>query len=122
VNNAIEYIEVQTDDAARSTAFFSSTFGWTMTEYGPGYLAFKTPAGTSGASGAFATPEAGGPPQAQLAYITVADIDATLAAIEAAGGKTAMAKLDIGAETGWCAHFTDPSGVRWGLYQQPDGK
>lgn len=48
-------------------------------------------------------------------YIGTDDIEATLAKIEANGGKTLMPKSEI-PQTGWFAFFQDPSGNNVALY------
>jgi predicted enzyme related to lactoylglutathione lyase len=48
-------------------------------------------------------------------YIGTDNIEATLAKVEAAGGKTVVPKSEI-PETGWFAFFTDPTGNMIGLY------
>jgi predicted enzyme related to lactoylglutathione lyase len=48
--------------------------------------------------------------------IDVDDIDATLAAVERAGGKTQMAKQPVG-DMGFTGYFTDPEGNIVGLWQ-----
>ena len=50
-----------------------------------------------------------------VVYIGTEDIDATLARIEALGGRTLVPKSEIPG-FGWFAHFADPSGNRVGLY------
>jgi uncharacterized protein len=50
-----------------------------------------------------------------LAYVSTDDIDATLAHVEALGGKTLLPKTEI-PHNGWFAFFADPAGNRIGLY------
>jgi predicted enzyme related to lactoylglutathione lyase len=50
-----------------------------------------------------------------LVYITVADINATLAKINAKGGKTLLPRMAIG-EYGFIAHFEDSEGNRVALH------
>lgn len=38
--NAIDYVEMPSRDLPRTKAFFSELFGWTFTDYGPGYTSF----------------------------------------------------------------------------------
>ena len=52
-------------------------------------------------------------------YITVPEIDAGLAKIEKAGGKTLMPRMSIG-EYGFIAHFEDSEGNRVALHEEPD--
>ena len=40
IPNQIFYVEFQTKDLEKTKAFFSKTFGWNFTDYGPDYSAF----------------------------------------------------------------------------------
>ena len=40
-NNHIDYIEFKANDLEAVKAFYSVIFGWTFTDYGPGYVAFS---------------------------------------------------------------------------------
>ena len=40
-NNHINYIELYARDLKSIKAFYGSVFGWTFTDYGPGYTAFS---------------------------------------------------------------------------------
>jgi predicted enzyme related to lactoylglutathione lyase len=51
-----------------------------------------------------------------IVYIEADDIDATLAKIEANGGKVVLPKSEI-PNTGWFAFFTDPTGNQVALYK-----
>lgn len=48
-NNHINYIEFKTKDLEKTEAFYSATFGWKFTSYGPIYIAFDE----SGVQGGF---------------------------------------------------------------------
>ena len=50
-----------------------------------------------------------------LIYIGTDDIEASLAKIQALGGKVVAPKTEI-PQTGWFAIFTDPTGNKIGLY------
>jgi len=50
-----------------------------------------------------------------LVYLATDDIDATLATVEAHGGKTVLPKTEI-PHVGWWAVFTDPTGNHLALY------
>lgn len=39
-NNHINYIEFLCKDLEQTKSFYSNTFGWTFTDYGPNYTAF----------------------------------------------------------------------------------
>jgi predicted enzyme related to lactoylglutathione lyase len=117
MTHTINWIEIQSKDNAAAAKFFSAVFGWQMQEMMPGYTTFATEAGMNGVSGGFGEGEAG-PSQPQLVYISCEDVDKALADVEANGGKTAMPKLELPNNYGHIAHFTDPSGVKWGLWSK----
>jgi predicted enzyme related to lactoylglutathione lyase len=98
-----DYVEFVVHDIAKTKAFYSTVFGWSFTDYGPGYTSF-----TDGSlSGGFTTdglPQPGGP----LMVFYVADLDATLAKVEAAGG--AVLKAPFLFPGGRRFHFRDPDG------------
>lgn len=48
-NNHINYIEFKASDLEKIKAFYSASFGWTFTDYGPDYVAFSE----SGLEGGF---------------------------------------------------------------------
>lgn len=48
-NNHINYLEFKAKDLEAIKAFYSETFGWTFTDYGPTYTAFSN----SGLEGGF---------------------------------------------------------------------
>ena len=50
-----------------------------------------------------------------LVYISTDDIDASLAQVEAHGGKTLLPKTEI-PQVGWFAFFADPTGNRVALF------
>ena len=45
----IDYIEFKSTDLAKTKAFYTQTFGWSFTDYGPTYIAFSE----SGVAGGF---------------------------------------------------------------------
>lgn len=99
-----DYVEFSVHDIARSKAFYGAVFGWRFTDYGPGYASFDD--GRIG--GGFTTdgaPKPGGP----LVVFYVADLAATLAKVEAAGGT--ILKPPFTYPGGRRFQFLDPDGV-----------
>ena len=78
-----DYVEFTVHDIARAKAFYGAVFGWTFTDYGPGYASFN--AATVG--GGFTTDgevkSSGGP----LIVFSVPDVDATFGKAKAAGAE-----------------------------------
>lgn len=107
-HNTINYIELPLKDAAATKKFYGDVFGWTFQDYGPSYIAF---------SGAEANIDGGFngvddiPPTANAGALVVlfsTDLPATLAAVEAAGGKILKPIFDF--PGGKRFHFADPNG------------
>ncbi|TWP37897.1 VOC family protein [Leekyejoonella antrihumi] len=55
-------------------------------------------------------------PTSWTTYLASADVDASAAAIEEAGGRTVLAPGDVG-DSGRAAYFTDPTGAYFGVWQ-----
>jgi predicted enzyme related to lactoylglutathione lyase len=76
----LNYVELPVGDVPAAKAFYETVFGWSMTEFGPTYAATvsgDTDVGLQGdATEASAAP---------LPVIEVDDLEASLAAVEAAG-------------------------------------
>ena len=99
----IVFFDIAGPDAAALRAFYSRLFGWSIDDR----LAIET----GGLKGTLRQD-----PAEKILYLGVADIDATLAAIHAAGGKTEMPRTVIpGVVT--LALFRDPAGNRMGLVE-----
>lgn len=113
-NGKICYIEIPAVDVNTSVGFYQAVFSWETRTRGDGSIAFDD--GVGQVSGTW---KAGRKPVADvgvLIYIMVTDIDATIAAITANGGKIVQ---PVGADAPEVtARFTDPAGNIFGLYQE----
>ena len=109
------YIEIPAVDVARSAEFYQQAFGWTIRQRGDGATSFDDTVGA--VSGTFVTgrPPATGP--GFVIYVMVADAEATLAAVQAAGGEIVRPVDPAAGEV--FAWFSDPGGNTLGVYQQP---
>ena len=76
-----DYVEFTVHDLAKTKAFYSAVFGWTFTDYGPGYTSFE--GATVG--GGFTTDGPVQPSGGPLMVFYVKDVDATFGKAEAAG-------------------------------------
>lgn len=114
----LNYVELPVRDTAASKSFFERAFGWSLTSFGPDY------AGTIGA-GAGGTADIGlnGDPAdataAPMAVVEVDDLEAALAAIEAAGG--AVTRMIFAFPGGRRFHFREPSGNELAVYVNEPG-
>ena len=99
----LNYVELPVADIAAAKSFYESAFGWAMTEFGPTYAATLTGDTDVGLQGD--TAEA---TKAPLPVIEVEDLEATLAAVEQAGGQIVRPIFTF--PGGRRFQFVDPSG------------
>ncbi|QDZ14259.1 VOC family protein [Humibacter ginsenosidimutans] len=110
----IIHIEITGDDPKASTEFYSHAFGWrsTASPFLEGYFTAETGDG-DGIDAAIMSN--GYQSQKTILWIEVDDLDATVAAVQAAGG-TAGDFHDL-PDQGRVGYVTDPGGVVIGLRQ-----
>jgi predicted enzyme related to lactoylglutathione lyase len=107
----VVHFEIGCRDKARTEAFFSTLFGWTITATGPASM-IDTGA-ESGINGHISS--LGHEPHHYANfYVQVDDIPAYLAKAESLGGKTLVPPVTI--PTGTFAWFADPDGTTVGLW------
>jgi predicted enzyme related to lactoylglutathione lyase len=123
MSNDISFFAINADDVTRARRFYETVFKWGFEPWGPpGFYLIETGKGQP-------TPVRGGlQERRELASgqkmvgfectISVADIDATLRAIEANGGRIAAPKFHI-PSVGTVAYFFDTEGNVAGVIQ-PD--
>lgn len=124
--NPVNWFEIPATDLNRAKAFYESALDTqlALNEMGPLKMAWfpmgEDMATTPGATGTLVQHESYTPSyEGTLVYFSVEDINATLAKIESAGGKTINPKMPIG-QHGFVAHFEDTEGNRVALHQRPD--
>ena len=113
----LRHFSINADDLPRARAFYEQVFGWTFTPWGPPGF-FLTDASGRGPAGALQGRRTVGGERMPGIEVTfdVEDIDATVAAIEAAGGRILMQPAHI--ETvGTVIYFQDPEGNIAGAMQ-----
>ena len=100
----LDYIEMPATGATldRAKAFYANAFGWAFTDYGPTYAAFN-----EGLEGGFQA-DAAEASAAPLPVLYSDDIEATLAAVQAANG--VILKPIFAFPGGRRFHFRDPAG------------
>ena len=103
-HHAIDYIEFAVRDIAAAKQFYTEAFGWAFTDYGPEYAGIQGPDGEVGGLRQVDEVRAGGP----LVVLYSTDLEASLAAVRAAGGKLVQAPFPF--PGGRRFHFHDPSG------------
>lgn len=99
----VDYIEFLSTDIEQTKRFYSETFGWNFTDYGPDYTSFTDGRSTGGFSVA---PEvkAGGP----LVVLYSTNLAKIEGRINESGGKIVREVFEF--PGGRRFHFTDPSG------------
>jgi predicted enzyme related to lactoylglutathione lyase len=111
-HHAIDYIELGVKDLAATRTFYKTVFGWSFNEYGPDYAGIAAPDGEGEVGGLNPGREPGrsGP----LVLLFSEDLDATAAAISAAGGEVVEGPYPF--PGGRRLHFLDPSGNELGVW------
>lgn len=107
-HHKINYVEFTTTDIERTKQFYRSVFGWEFKDWGPDYIDCS-PA-SSGIAIGFAKGPAPqeNPKSAPLVVLYSADLKATEAAIEAAGGRITVPVFEF--PGGRRFHFSDGAG------------
>ena len=112
-NGKICYIEIPANDIAVSASFFQKVFGWQIRSDNAGNTSFDD--GVGQVSGMWVT---GPSPMTNAGFvisIMVDDAGVTVELIKAQGGAIIRPIDENASEI--TAHFTDPAGNLWGIYQ-----
>ncbi|RBY86387.1 VOC family protein [Blastococcus sp. TF02A-30] len=112
-HHAIDYVELTVPDLAEAERFYAEAFGWEFTDYGPGYAGIRSGDGEVGGLRLDAEPPKPGGP---LVLLFSDDLDATVAAVEAAGGRVTAGPYEF--PGGRRFHFTDPGGNELGVWAE----
>jgi uncharacterized protein len=115
------WIDLGTPDPEGAVAFYGALFGWRPTEPGPaeetgGYRMLQQDGGN--VAGVMASQDPNWP-SAWSSYVSVADADATAAAVREHGGTVIVEPMDV-LELGRMAFFVDPTGAAFGVWQPKD--
>jgi len=120
--NPVNWFEIPVNDLSRAKSFYESSLGVEITEMemGPKKMGwFPMEMGAAGSAGTLVEGDGYKPShEGSLVYFHVDKIDPTLEAINGAGGKTLMPRMEIG-EHGFIAHFEDTEGNRVALHEYP---
>ena len=109
-HHRIDYLEFAVASVAAAKSFFGQAFDWTFQDYGSDYCEFRDGRLTGGFFHGPAQP--GGP----LVVLYSADLAATQAHIEAAGGRITRPAYDF--PGGRRFHFADPDGYAWAVWSE----
>ena len=101
----LNYVEFPARDLAATRAFFTAAFGWTFEAFGPDYCAFAG----QGLDGGFYRSELFSSTQTGAALLVFFsdDLEATLARVQAAGGRIEKPIFEF--PGGRRFHFSEPS-------------
>ncbi len=112
----VSYLHIPARDAAASAAFYRDVFGWKLhgRPDAPGFSY-----GTGHVIGRWVTDQAVTGADGLRAYIYVADVDDTLAAVTTRGGRVVTPPYPEG--TLRVALFADPAGNVLGIWQETSG-
>lgn len=104
----VQYLEFLSNDIKAAKAFYSKSFGWIFTDYGPDYSAFEG----DYVDGGFT---AGKPVNGSILIVLYSnDIKATQKKVVAAGGTIVKDIFDF--PGGKRFHFTDPDGYELAVW------
>lgn len=103
-HHRIDYIEISVTDLGAAKRFYAQAFGWSFTDYGPAYAGIQGREREMGGLSLAESVVAGGP----LVVLYSEDLDQSLAAVRAAGGRVVQEPFDF--PGGRRFHFADPSG------------
>ena len=107
------YVELPVQNTTTTKAFFAAAFGWAFTDFGDDYAATMTGETDLGLNG-----DRSQWTSAPLAVIQVDDLEATLAAVSAAGGTITQPIFAF--PGGRRFHFRDPNGNELAAMQPDD--
>lgn len=106
----IDYVEFPGGDLIPLKRFYEAAFGWTFTDYGPGYAAMNE--GLDGGFNGDAADQAAAP----LVILYAHDLEAMAAKVRAAGGVVTRPIFDF--PGGRRFHFRDPSGNELAVWSE----
>ena len=124
IPHTIDYVELTVSDMQAAREFYGAAFGWSFTSYGDGYSGIRTSAEADGdeagglalAEGAPDGGSSGGSRGGPFVLLFSDDLDATLAAVTAAGGEIVNGQYDF--PVGRRFHFVEPSGNELGFWAE----
>ncbi len=106
----IDYVEFPAGDLPDTKAFYTKAFGWSFTDYGPGYAAMS-----EGLDGGFYADQVD-QVKKPLVILFAHDLEAMEARVKAAGGTITRPIFSF--PGGRRFHFTDPSGNELGVFSE----
>ncbi|WP_260704931.1 VOC family protein [Edaphobacter flagellatus] len=111
LHHTINYIEFPCKHPESIKRFYATVFGWTFQDWGPEYVSFND----GHLEGGFTTSEPASEGGARVVLYSK-DLEATLAAVKAAGGK--IHKEIFAFPGGRRFHFLDPDGNHLAVWSE----
>jgi len=108
IHHAIDYIEIPVTDLARAKRFYGEVFGWRFNDYGDQYVGIQRPGGGRDEESGGFRPVESVTPGGVLLILFSDDLDASLAAVRAAGAGVTAEPFEF--PGGRRFHFRDPDG------------
>jgi predicted enzyme related to lactoylglutathione lyase len=118
------HLDLATSDRERAKRFYGEVFGWRFDDLPEANYTMITTSedgiesGLGSLAGTVGLRDAATP--GVVPYVRPGDFDATLAAVERAGGQVLIPRTDV-MGYGWFAHFRDPDGNVVGLWLDAPG-
>jgi predicted enzyme related to lactoylglutathione lyase len=113
--HVIDYVEILVDDLEQAKTFYAAALGWQFTDYGPDYVGLQNPNRPGEEFGGMQPGTTAMRGDSVLALVRTDDADATLASVQAAGGRIRDELHDY--PGGRRFTFFDPSGNLLGVYE-----
>jgi predicted enzyme related to lactoylglutathione lyase len=111
-HHEIDYVELTVRDLAEAKQFYTDAFGWAFNDYGPDYAGIRGGDGELGGLRRTDGLRLGGP----LVILYSDDLEASLAAVQAAGGTVTQEPFSF--PGGRRFHFADPSGNELAVWSE----
>jgi predicted enzyme related to lactoylglutathione lyase len=115
LHHKVSYIEFASTDIARTKKFYGAVFGWTFQDWGPDYISFAG-AGVEGGGFYKTDPHEAQAKTAPLVVLYSDDLEATEAAVLAAGGSIVVPIFAF--PGGRRFHFCDGVGNVLGVWSE----
>lgn len=109
-HHRLDYVEFAARDLRAAKTFYATVFGWTFTDYGPDYTSFSDGRISGGFRSDLPVPAIGNP----LLIVFSSDLEATEAAVRAAGGRISTPPYEF--PGGRRFHFHDPNGLELAVW------
>jgi len=114
------WFELVSKDAKKAQAFYGEVLGWKVQPFPMGNSTYEMIYAGDTMIGGYATPKSDRQPAHWISYVSVEDVDATVKAATANGGKVVEAPYDI-PTVGRSARIADPLGAELCPFKSLEG-